>query len=136
MKLLFLYRYLAPKIMETSKISREKKVELYNKLVALYPDAVLKGDTIPYTALNGHMYSFLSKGDEVTLKLPEDERVKFIEKYKTKLAENYGIVQKEYVVVPDSLLEKTDELLLYFNISYKYTSTLKPKPTSKSKKKE
>ncbi len=126
MKLLFLYRYLAPKIMETSKISREKKVELYNKLVALYPDAVLKGDTIPYTSLNGHMYSFLSKGDEVTLKLPEDERVKFIEKYKTRLAENYGIVQKEYVVVPDSLWKNTDELLLYFNIElqiHKHTKT-------------
>ncbi len=120
--------------MEKLKISRDKKVELYSKMVASYPDAVLKGDTIPYTSLNGHMYSFLSKGDEVTLKLPADERVKFIEKYKTRLAENYGIVQKEYVVVPDDLLENTDKLKPYFEMSYNYTKTLKPKPTAKSKK--
>jgi hypothetical protein len=122
--------------MEKSNISREEKIELYNRMVASHPDAILKGDTVPYTSLNGHMYSFLSKGDEVTLKLPADERVKFIEKYKTRLAENYGIVQKEYVVVPDTLLQNTDELKHYFEISYQYTSLLKPKPTAKSKKKE
>jgi len=82
------------------------------------------------------MYSFLSKNDEVTLKLPPGDREKFIEKYNTKLADNYGIVQKEYVVVPDSLLERTDELTPYFEISYNYTGSLKPKPTAKSKKKE
>jgi hypothetical protein len=122
--------------MEKPMISREKKVELYSKMVASHPEAVLKGDTIPYTSLNGHMYSFLSKGDEITLKLPADERIKFIEKYKTRLAENYGIVQKEYVVVPDDLLENTDELKPYFEMSYNYTKTLKPKPTSKSKKEQ
>ena len=117
------------------KLSRDEKVALYNKLVASHPNAVLKGATIPYTSLNGHMYSFISKEDELTLKLPEDERTKFIDKYKTKLAENYGIVQKEYVVVPDSLLKKTNELKEYFNMSYKYVSSLKPKATVKSKKK-
>jgi hypothetical protein len=118
------------------KLSREEKVALYNKLVATHPSAALNGATIPYTSLNGHMYSFISKEDEVTLKLPEDERIKFIDKYKTRLAENYGIVQKEYVVVPDSLLKKTNELKEYFNISYKYVSSLKPKATVKSKKKK
>src|SRR5476651_1312454 len=112
-------------------MTREEKVELYNKMVATHPEAILKGDTIPYTSLNGHMYSFLSKGDEVTLKLPADERVKFIEKYNTRLAENYGIVQKEYVVVPDSLLKNTDKLKPYFEMSYQYTASLKPKPTAK-----
>jgi TfoX/Sxy family transcriptional regulator of competence genes len=115
---------------------REEKVELYNRMVATHPEAILKGDTIPYTSLNGHMYSFLSKGDEVTLKLPADERLKFIEKYNTRLAENYGIVQKEYVVVPDSLLQNTDELKQYFEISYQYIASLKPKPTTKGKKKD
>jgi len=101
------------------KLSKEEKIALYNKLVATHPDAVLKGATIPYTSLNGHMYSFISRED----------------KYKTKLAENYGIVQKEYVVVPDNFLKKTNELKEYFNISYKYVSSLKPKATVKSKKK-
>jgi hypothetical protein len=80
------------------------------------------------------MYSYLTKDDYVALKLPEEERIKFLEKYKTTLVQQYGIVQKEYVVVPASLLEKTSELKKYFAISYAYTSTLKPKPTAKLKK--
>jgi hypothetical protein len=116
-------------------IPRAEKEALYKQLVATHPEAVLKGDTIPYTSLNGHMYSFLTKQDEVTLRLPADERVKFIEKYNTKLAENYGIVQREYVVVPDSLLQKTAELKPYFDLSYAYISTLKPKPAATGKKK-
>jgi hypothetical protein len=115
-------------------MTRDEKAALYKQLVTAHPDAALKGDTIPYTSLNGHMYSFLSKSDEVVLKLPAGEREKFLEKYQTKLAVNYGIVQKEFVVVPDSLLQKTGELIPYFNIGYDYVSALKPKPTQKTKK--
>ncbi|MDP4261739.1 MAG: hypothetical protein Q8941_04350 [Bacteroidota bacterium] len=122
--------------MGKSKTTREGKVAFYNKLVASHPDAVRKGDTVPYTSLNGHMYSYFSKDDFVALRLPEEERAKFLDKYKTKLVEQYGIIQKEYVTVPDSLLEKTNELKKYFDISYKYVSSLKPKATSKSKKKK
>ncbi|HXB45196.1 MAG TPA: hypothetical protein VNV85_14120 [Puia sp.] len=122
--------------MKNSSISRELKLELYDKLIASHPDAVRKGDTIPYTSLNGHMYSMLTKGDEVALRLPEEERTKFIDKYQAKLLEQYGIVQKEYVVVPDSLLKKTIELKEYFGLSYLYVSGLKPKPSAKAKKKK
>lgn len=117
-----------------SALTREEKVELYNKLVASHTNAVRKGATIPYTSLNGHMYSMLTKGDEVALKLPEEERAQFLSKYKTKLVEQYGIVQKEYVVVPDTLLKKTAELKPYFDLSYDYVSKMKPKPTTKKKK--
>jgi hypothetical protein len=122
--------------MEKPKISRADKIELYYKLVATQPGAVRKGDTMPYTSLNGHMYSYFTKDDFVALKLPEAKRIKFIDLYKTTLVQQYGIVQKEYVVVPDSLLEKTGELKDWFNISYNYVSALKPKPSAKSKKKE
>jgi len=120
--------------MDKLKINREEKIKLYSKLVATHPKAELKGDTIPYTSLNGHMFSMLTKGDEVAMKLPEEERKKFIARYKTKLLEQYGIIQKEYVVVPDTLLKNTAELKPYFIISYNYVNGLKPKPTSKKKK--
>jgi hypothetical protein len=120
--------------MKTSKFTREKKLDLYKKLVAAQPGLALKGDTIPYTSLNGHMFSFLSKQDDFCLRLPTNEIPKFLEKYKSRLAENYGVVQKEYVVVPDELLEKTSELIKYLKISLNYISSLKPKPTSKDKK--
>jgi hypothetical protein len=82
------------------------------------------------------MYTYFTKDDFVALKLPEDEKIKFLDKYKTKLVEQYGIVQKEYVVVPESLLQKASELKKYFAISYKYVSTLKPKANAKRKKKK
>jgi hypothetical protein len=122
--------------MAKAQNAREEKVALYNKLVGSHADAVRKGATIPYTSVNGHMYSYFTKDDFVALRLPEEVRIKFIEKYKTKLVEQYGIIQKEYVMVPDSLLKKTSELKHYFDISYKYVSSLKPKPATKDKKKK
>jgi hypothetical protein len=121
--------------MADTKLSREEKEFLYQKLVTTHANAELKGNTIPYTSLNGHMYSMLTKEDEVAIKLPQVERKKFLDKYNTKLLKQYGIVQKDYAVVPDSLLEKTEELKPYFDISYQYVRSLKPKATSKSKKK-
>jgi hypothetical protein len=121
--------------MEKRKNTREESEALYRRMVASHADAVLKGATIPYTSLNGHMYSFLSKNGLVALRLPEGERISFITKYKTTLVEQYGIVQKEYVVVPDRLLKKTNELKRYFAISYAYVNQLKPKASAKGKKK-
>ena len=40
---------------------------------------------------------------------------------------------KEYVTVPDQLLQNTAELKPYLDLSYTYTSSLKPKPTKKKK---
>jgi hypothetical protein len=77
------------------------KLELYEKLVATNPNIERKGATVPYTSLNGHMFSYLSKEGKLALRLPAGEREAFLKKYKTKLCEAYGIVQKEYVVVPD-----------------------------------
>ena len=119
--------------MDASKTSREEKIALFNELVALQPGAERKGDTMPYTSLNGHMYSYFTKDNFLALKLPEAERLKFLTQYNTTLVQQYGIIQKEYVTVPDSLLENTKELLPWFTISYEYTGTLKPKATKRSK---
>jgi hypothetical protein len=111
-----------------------EKLELYEKLVATNPKIERKGATVPYTSLNGHMFSYLSKEGKMALRLPAVEREAFLEKYKAKLCEAYGRVQPEYVEVPDSLLSSTRELKKYFDRSYEYVGTLKPKPTAKKKK--
>jgi len=54
-----------------------------------------------------------------------------MKKYDTTLVEAYGVVQKEYVTVPDALLRNTKELQKYFELSYRYVRTLKPKPSKK-----
>ena len=110
------------------------KLALYEKLVATNPSVERKGATVPYTSLNGHMFSYLSKQGKLALRLPPAEREAFLKKYKAKLCEAYGIVQAEYVEVPDSLLASTQELKKYFDSSCAYVGTLKPKPTTKKKK--
>jgi hypothetical protein len=107
------------------------KVKLYEKLIATNPKVERKGATLPYTALNGHMFSYLHQSGLVALKLPRDQIDGFLKKYDTKLFEAYGVVQKEFVTVPDHLLAKTNELKKYFDMSYEYVSSLKPKPTRK-----
>ena len=107
---------------------------LYQKLVATHPRAELKGATVPYTSLNGHMFSALHKDGTVALRLPSPDREAFLKKYKTKLAAHYGVVQPEYVVVPDKLLTKTAELKPYFATSIAYVGALKPKVTKKRPK--
>jgi hypothetical protein len=108
-----------------------EKPKLYENLVGTNPDTERKGATVPYTSLNGNMFSYLHASGAVALRLPAGEREKFLAKYKTKLFEAYGIVQKEYVTVPDALLAKTKELKPYFEMSYEYAKSLKPKPSKK-----
>lgn len=110
------------------------KLELYERLVATNPKVQRKGANNPYTSLNGHMFSILTKTGTLALRLPDEAREAFLKKYKTKLCEMYGTVLREYVEVPDALLKKTQELKKYFDISYAYVGSLKPKPTTRAKK--
>lgn len=103
----------------------------YADLVATNDQAQLKGAKVPYTSMNGNMYSYL--GDNgLALRLPADAREGFLTKYQTTLYHAYGIVQKEYVTVPAELLAKTDELAAYFRASFDYAMTLKPKATKRA----
>ncbi len=108
-----------------------EKLDLYDRLIATNPEIKRKGAANPYTSLNGHMFSYLHASGLMALRLPKDAREKFLEKYETKLFEAYGIIQKEYVTVPDDLLNKTEELRPYFHLSYEYVKSLKPKPTTR-----
>jgi hypothetical protein len=105
---------------------------LYDKLIATIPEIERKGDANPYTSLNGNMFTLLRQS-RLAIRLPENEREKFLKKYKSSLFEAYGTVMKEYVAVPDDLLPNTKELKKYLELSYSYAKTLKPKPTKKSK---
>ena len=77
------------------------------------------------------MFSHLSKTGTLGLRLPKAEREAFLEKYNTTLYESYGAIMKEYVTVPAELLEDTEALKPYLEMSYAYTKSLKPKPTKK-----
>jgi TfoX/Sxy family transcriptional regulator of competence genes len=110
-------------------------IALYDKLIATHPEIERKGAANPYTSLNGNMFTMLSPSGVMALRLPEDEREAFLKKHKAKLFEAYGAVMKEYVSVPESLLRDTKEMKKYLSVSYDYAKTLKPKATTKTKKK-
>jgi TfoX/Sxy family transcriptional regulator of competence genes len=108
-----------------------ERVALYDKLISTNPKIERKGATNPYTLLNGNMFSLLHQSKTLAIRLPADERHRFLKKYKTTLFEAYGSVMTEYVTVPDKLLANTAELKKYLELSYEYAKTLKPKPTKK-----
>ena len=95
---------------EMSPEEYAERLELYDRLVATNPAVQRKGATIPYTSLNGNMFSYLGKSGELALRLPADALQGFLKKYKTSLCQQYGVVQKEYAMVPSKLLQKTQEL--------------------------
>jgi hypothetical protein len=80
------------------------------------------------------MFSYLSKEGKLALRLPAGERESFLKRYKAKLCSAYGVVQPEYVEVPDALFASTKELKKFFDCSYEYVSSLKPKATTGKKK--
>jgi len=107
----------------------------YEALVATNAKVERKGATMPYTSVNGHMFSLLTKEGSLVLRLSDDDREAFVKKYKTPAVVQYGAILKEYVEVPDALLAKTKDAKKFFDASFRYVSGLTPKPAAKSKKK-
>jgi hypothetical protein len=110
-----------------------QSVALYEALLATIPAIERKGATMPYTSVNGNMYSLLTPDGSLALRLPSPHREAFLKRHNTTLCEQYGVVMKEYVRVPPALLEDTRALSKYLDISYRYACSLKPKPTTKKK---
>jgi len=116
-----------------AKMDYEQKLALYDALIASHPKIERKGKTSPYTSVNGHMFSYLSKEGEMGLRLSKEDQAAFVAKYKSEPFIQYGAVMKEYVSVPQALLEITEELKGYLEKSYNFVSSLKPKPTKRKK---
>lgn len=111
----------------------QAKVALYDRLVSTVAGLNRKGDANPYTSFNGNMSSYLHPRGQVALRLPTGMREQFLADHGVTLFEAYGIVQKEYVTVPDALLADTEKLAPYFRASCEYVGGLSPKPGSKRK---
>jgi hypothetical protein len=108
-----------------------EKLACYDRLIAAFPGLERKGDANPYTAVNGNMSSYLHPRGQLALRLPPEARAAFLETYRTGLFEAYGVVQKEYVTVPDDLLANTAALAAHFRASLDWVGAMKPKPTKR-----
>lgn len=112
----------------------EDRLEAYDRLIAAHPEIERKGKTNPYTSINGHMFTHLDKTGTMGIRLPDEERQAFMEKYDSGPYIQYGATMQGYATVPDELLQNTDELMPYLEISLAYIKTLKPKSTKKKSK--
>ena len=105
----------------------EKVTKIYEGLIKLHPEIQQKGKNIPYTSVNGHMFSQVTKEGDLGIRLPKGEREAFIKKYHAEPVISYGAVLKEYVKVPEALFGDMDILEKYLSMSYEYVKGLKPK---------
>ena len=103
------------------------KLELYEKLIATNPEIERKGDVHPYTSVNGHMFTYLDQIGTLGILLPHAESEAFQKKYNSPPFVSYGVVKKDWVTVPETLLKNTNELKKYLVMSLEHTRTLKPK---------
>lgn len=104
------------------------KLEQYRRLIDSHPDIELKGGTkLPYTSVNGHMFSSLTKDGRVGIRLSAEDRETFMEAYDAVQFKNYGANIREHVEVPSDLLEQSETMAPWLAKSYEYTLTLKPK---------
>ncbi len=103
------------------------KLALYRQLLDAHPEIELRGGLkLPYTSYQGNMFSQLTKAGVLGLRMGKAEREAFLAEFDTALLVTYGTIMKEYVAVPDQLLQDTKRLLPYLEQSYAYAKTLKP----------
>ena len=109
-----------------------RALDLYTAVVdGSSGNSAVKGAKNPYTACNGHMFSFLDIDGAMALRLSDDLQVAFLARYKSGPVVQYGSVMRGYVSVPADLLKRMDELRGWFDQSYDWIGTLEPKPTKR-----
>ena len=117
--------------MAKSSTFPEELFDRYDALISTIKVLERKGATMPYTSVNGHMFSFIDKEGLLSLRLGKEDLAAFIKKYKTQNSVQHGAMMKEYALVPAALFKKTKELGPWFAKSFDYASSLKPKPTGR-----
>ncbi|WP_424963992.1 hypothetical protein [Ekhidna sp.] len=108
----------------------EETLQLYTDLLSSV-GLEQKGKNMPYTSMNGNMYSFVAKEGYVAIRLSEEDKQAFMNEYNAGPAISYGATMRGYVHVPDEVLKRTEELSIYMKKSNEFAKTLKPKPTKK-----
>jgi len=104
-----------------------EKLAAYEGLVGTVEGIELKGASNPYTSRNGHMTSFIDKDGEVSIRLDTPDREEYLDKYDSRVSVQYGAEMKEFVVVPDTLFDRRDEMRDWFVRSWEWVGTKTPK---------
>ena len=122
--------------MATKRVSAAPdKVLLYQKLLDSVDGVITKSNFgSAYTAIDGNMYTTISRHGVVGIRLPEPERSAFLEDHSADLfrGDPAWPPAKEFVAVPDELLANTGALKPHLELSLRYVRTLKPKPNKRN----
>ena len=105
----------------------EKKLAIYDRLIAKCPRFERKGKTMPYTSANGYMFSILNKDAQLGIRLSKESGQRFKEEHDTTIFKSHGAVMKDYVLIPDAMLEDLDTLATSLDEAYDHVMSLEPK---------
>lgn len=100
---------------------------LYDALVDKTQRFSRKGKSVPHTSANGYMFSFINKEGQFGIRLSKASQELFKAKYESDIFLSHGSVMKDYVLVPNSLLRNSDELLPYLEESFDFVMSLPSK---------
>lgn len=105
----------------------EKKLAIYDKIIATNSKFERKGKSVPYTSANGYMFTLFNKDAEIGFRLPKPAAKEFIEKYNSGPFKSHGAVMRDYVIIPEDLWKNLDLLAGYLDQSYAFVLSLPPK---------
>jgi TfoX/Sxy family transcriptional regulator of competence genes len=115
-------------------MSAFKTVEkLYDEIWAQFPEIERKGKTMPYTSMNGNMFSFVSKIGELAFRLSDEVKREYISAHGASESIQHGRVMKGYINVPEKYFDDAEFLKILCEKSIQYAKTLRPKATKKKK---
>jgi len=112
--------------------SNDKALKIYEELINNHPEVKRKGKRLPYTSMNGNMFSVISKEGHIGLRFSEESVERYIDLYGfTKYVKNDKVME-DYVTISDEFLD--NELLVdLFNECVEYAKSLQAKPKTKNK---
>lgn len=105
----------------------EKRLEIFDAIVAKCPRFERKGKSMIYTSANGHMFGLLNKAGEIGFRYDKETQEKHIKEFNSDYYKSYGATMKGYVLIPESMLDDLDRLAELLNESYDYVMSLEPK---------
>jgi hypothetical protein len=94
-------------------------------------DTEIMGARNPYTSRNGHMFSFLTPGGAMALRLSDGLGEQFRSQYESGPVMQYGSVMRGYVSVPAELLAIPVELAPWLDKAWDWIGSLPPDPTKR-----
>ena len=108
-------------------MTREEVIQILDEVVAKNPNFDRKGKTMPYTSVNGYMFSQVNKAGELGIRLSKEDTAEFDSDYEANPFLSYGATMREYILIPEKLLKDKETIGKLLQKGYEYVMSLPPK---------